>query len=210
MRLVIVSDTHGNSIDPPPGDLLVHCGDLTGRGTPSELEGVEREFRRIEGRFTHGILFVAGNHDFLFEQDPARARSIVGTGTYLNESAATIGGVTFWGSPWTPQFFEWAFMAEDEQLAARWDLIPRDTDVLITHGPPYGVLDKTYRGALAGSPTLRHAVEAVKPTLHCFGHIHEAYGEEQIGGTHFINAAICNRANEVVNAAVVVELSPKR
>jgi Icc-related predicted phosphoesterase len=209
MKLVIVSDTHLHEIDPPDGDLLVHCGDLTMRGTAQELRAVNRTFGRIKGRYAHGILYIAGNHDFLFQRDRALAETLVDNGRYLADEGCTIGGVSFWGSPWTPTFFDWAFMADDDQLAPHWDLIPRAIDVLITHGPPLHVLDMTTRGEAAGSATLLRAVERVAPAVHCFGHIHEAYGELERNGTRFINASSCDVDYRLANGAFELDLSDR-
>jgi Icc-related predicted phosphoesterase len=206
MKLVIVSDTHCHEIDPPAGDLLLHCGDLTYNGTESELVRVNENFGRIRDRYTHGIVFIAGNHDFLFQDSPALARSILSHGSYLEDSGVTIDGLKFWGSPWTLRFFEWAFMDEDSALEEYWSRIPETTDVLVTHGPPYGVLDLTTRHEWAGSTTLARALDRVRPALHAFGHIHEAYGELRRNGTHFINASSCDFDYENTQPPVVVHI----
>jgi len=89
-----------------------------------------------------------------------------------------IEGVKFYGSPWQPRFFDWAFnLDRGEEIKKKWDLIPMDTDVLITHGPPYGILDLTHEGEKVGCEELMKAVLRVQPKIHIFGHIHEAYGE---------------------------------
>ena len=95
----------------------------------------------------------------------------------------------FYGSPWTPLFFDWAFMLSEPELAEKWALIPPGLDVLVTHGPAHGVLDMTNRGEHAGSVTLFDRVRAVKPRLHVFGHIHEAAGRTDLDGTTYLNAS---------------------
>jgi Icc-related predicted phosphoesterase len=188
MRIVCVSDTHGRHrfTDVPDGDILVHAGDLTRHGA---LEDVE-EFDRWLGTLphTHKIV-IAGNHDFCFQDRPAEARARLTRATYLEDSGCEVAGLTFFGSPWTPTFFDWAFMLPDPDLAPKWALIPAGLDVLITHGPPLGVLDWTNRKEHAGSATLFQRVSEVKPRLHVFGHIHEAAGRTDIDGTTFVNAS---------------------
>jgi hypothetical protein len=116
----------------PDGDVLVHAGDMGRAGDEEELVEVARWLRSLPHR--HKIV-VAGNHDFLFQQEPAKAREMFAGLTYLEDSACTIDGVTFWGSPWTPIFFEWAFMLpRGPLLEEKWALIPaHGVDVLITH-----------------------------------------------------------------------------
>ncbi len=99
-------------------------------------------------------------------------------------------------------------MDADGNLVRWWANIPDDIDVLITHGPPYGIRDLTDRRERAGSMTLRRAVERRAPAIHCFGHIHEGYGEEWSGGTHYTNASLCNSAYEQVNPPFEIELIP--
>ena len=188
MRIVCVSDTHGfhKHTEVPDGDILVHGGDLTKHGS---LEDVE-EFNRWLGALPHGHkIVIAGNHDFCFQEQPAEARARLTNALYLQDSGCEIEGLTFYGSPWTPLFFDWAFMLSDEELAAKWALIPPRVDVLITHGPPQGILDTTNRKEPAGSATLLERVRAVKPRLHVFGHIHEAAGRFDHDGTVFLNAS---------------------
>jgi Icc-related predicted phosphoesterase len=109
--------------------------------------------------------------------------------TYLEDAGCEIGGLRFYGSPWTPLFWDWAFMLPDAELVEKWKAIPSGLDVLITHGPPHGVLDLTNRNDRAGSLALLHRVREAKPRLHVFGHIHEAAGRADSDGTAFVNAS---------------------
>jgi predicted phosphodiesterase len=206
MRIVCLSDTHNlhDRIRVPEGDLLVHAGDATMRGTAEEIAAF---FDWLAGLPHRHKVVVAGNHDFLFEREPARARGLVHGATYLEDSAVEIEGLRIWGSPWQPWFYDWAFnLRRGAPLREKWDLIPQGTDVLVTHGPPHGVLDRVDQGELVGCADLREAVTRVRPTLHLFGHIHEGYGQERGEGTTFVNASICDRAYRPVNAPVVVDL----
>lgn len=191
MRIVCVSDTHGGHRDlvMPPGDLLIHAGDITRRG---ELETV-RDFNDWLGSLNHLYhhkVVICGNHDFAFQERPHAARSLITNAVYLEDGGVTVGGLTVYGSPWQPWFGGWAFNLErGPALAAAWAKIPDGTDVLITHGPPAGILDRTNRGELVGCRDLFDRVWEVRPRLHVFGHIHEAAGRADIDGTTFVNAS---------------------
>ena len=204
MRIVCVSDTHGSHrrTQLPPGDVLVHAGDLTLRGSLDDVD----DFNRWLGTLPHRHkVVICGNHDRCFQDQPAEARARITHATYLEDSGCTIDGLTFYGSPWTPLFFDWAFMLPEAELAAKWALIPAGLDVLITHGPPHGVLDLTNRNEHAGSLTLLPRIRAVKPRLHVFGHIHEAAGRTGIDGTAFLNAS----SQMGRGSGVVVELDSR-
>jgi Icc-related predicted phosphoesterase len=102
---------------------------------------------------------------------------------------------------------DWAFnLQRGPALREKWALIPEGTDVLITHGPPFGILDWTARGERVGCEDLLEAVRRVKPRLHVFGHIHEGYGEHEQDGTRFVNASICTEAYQPTNAPIVVDV----
>lgn len=207
MRIVVVSDTHNmhQRIDIPDGDVFVHCGDCLGHGTLEELRALDRVLGELPHR--HKIL-IAGNHDWCFEQEPEAARRLVRNAIYLEDEEVELEGIKFYGSPWQPWFFDWAFNLErGEPLRKVWAKIPDGTDVLITHGPPYGVLDRTTRGELVGCEELIDRVRVVKPKLHLFGHIHEGYGSEMRDDTLFINASTCNVRYQPVNAPVVATLA---
>ncbi len=142
MRLVCISDTHSQHDDIdliPDGDVLIHAGDCLGRGSIFELE----DFDYWLGELPHPTkILIAGNHDWCFQTRPNEARKLVTNAIYLEDSGVTIGGLKFWGSPITPTFRNWAFNRDrGPDIAKHWDLIPDDTDVLVTHGPPEGIFD---------------------------------------------------------------------
>lgn len=205
MRIVCLSDTHGRhgEIDVPDGDLLVVTGDLTKRGTREQLEAVDRWLGTLRHR--HKVV-IAGNHDFVLEERPEAARWITNA-VYLQDEGTTIEGLRVYGSPWQPRFFDWAFnLDRGAPLRAVWDRIPAGIDVLLTHGPPRGILDRTVRGEEVGCDDLREAVFRVRPRLHVFGHIHEAYGEVTHQGIRFVNASICTIGYVPSHPPVVVDL----
>jgi predicted phosphodiesterase len=207
-RLVLLSDTHGlhDSLSVPDGDVLVHAGDFSSTGKPREVEAFVRFLARLP--HAHKIV-IAGNHDFLCEREPERAAALLNaSATYLLDSGTSAAGLSFWGSPWQPWFYDWAFnLPRGSALAQKWALVPTGIDVLITHGPPFGVLDRVARdGTSVGCEALLEALPRIAPKLHVFGHIHEAYGAVQRDGTLHINASNCNLQYEPVQPPVVVDV----
>jgi len=204
LRIVCLSDTHNRHAElvVPDGDVLLHAGDFTGRGTEREVA----TFGEFLARLPHAHkVVVAGNHDFLFESDPARARELLGEVTYLQDEGATIAGLSVWGSPWQPWFYDWAFnLPRGPALAERWSLVPEGTDVLVTHGPPKGILDRTSSGLEVGCEELLKARDRIRPRLHLFGHIHEAYGTAA-GAILSVNGCNCNLRYRARNPPVVVD-----
>ncbi|HEV8158114.1 MAG TPA: metallophosphatase domain-containing protein [Pyrinomonadaceae bacterium] len=199
-----------SSINLPKGDVLIHCGDFTVTGTVSEITQFNRELLRQANKFNH-IIIIAGNHDLLFERQPQLARSLLDSRVnYLQDSFCVIDGIKFYGSPYQPRFFDWAFnLMRGAELAEKWNLIPDETDVLITHGPPFGILDEVPRQYFienTGCEELRKRVETIKPKLHIFGHIHCGYGTTEKFGVKFANASNCDESYEPTNAPVVIDL----
>ena len=204
MRIVCISDTHErhDRIAVPDGDVLICAGDVTANGNLSALERFARWMQQLP--HAHKIL-IAGNHDWCFERYGASLLppDIV----YLQDSGTAIDGLRIWGSPWQPRFCDWAFnLDRGPQLAVKWALIPADMDVLITHGPPMGMLDLTPRGDRAGCEALAARLEHLRVRLHVFGHIHHSYGVVERGGRISVNASICDEGYRAANAPVVVEL----
>jgi Icc-related predicted phosphoesterase len=203
MKIVAISDTHAlhRSVIIPPGDILVHAGDITGHGAMDEV----RDFNALLGTLPHRHkIVIAGNHDFCFEKDPVASRAALTNCIYLQDEEVEVGGIRFYGSPWQPWFFDWAFnLQRGAEIRAKWDLIPEETDVLITHGPPKGHGDVTCRGEAVGCDDLLEAVERIQPRVHVFGHIHEGVGITSNGTTTFINASTCDLAYRPVNPPLV-------
>ncbi len=204
VHCVAISDTHNRAerVVIPDGDVLLHAGDLTMQGTEAELERAARWLGTLQRRY-RAIVAIPGNHDFGIAADPEanRERFRAQGVTLLIDEAAVVEGLNVYGSPWQPWFYDWAynFPPDDGGALARrtWAAIPRDTDVLLTHGPPHGILDVTFGGedTRAGCPYLLAAVQerAARLQVHLFGHIHEGYGQERRGGTLFVNASTCDR-----------------
>jgi len=205
MRIVCISDTHGlhRQLRLPEGDLLICTGDFSRRGRRSEVV----EFNDWLGTLPHRHkVIIAGNHDFLFEQDPT-ARSLISHATYLQDEECVVEGLRIYGSPWQPRFFDWAFnLDRGEPLRRMWSKIPSKIDLLLTHGPPHGILDLTSRGLQVGCEELRAALLRVRPRVHVFGHIHESYGQREREGTLYVNASTCNLQYEPRHLPVVIDL----
>lgn len=205
MKIVCISDTHGQheGLKLPKGDLIIHAGDVTRNGTFIQTITFLNWFSSLE--YEHKI-FIAGNHDFFFEKGIIDGFMPMGI-HYLNDSGCEINGIKFWGSPVTPWFYDWAFNRQrGEEIRRHWNLIPKDTDVLITHGPVQGIHDKTAGGVNAGCKDLHNYLGCIRPKAHVCGHIHEGYGEKIVGSMRFINASVLNERYELVNEPRVFEI----
>jgi len=208
VRIVAISDTHGlhNQLNLPKGDMLLHSGDVSKRGSEQEIIAFLNWFSQQD--FAYKI-FIAGNHDFYFEETPAAgiAALIPENVIYLNDSGVTVEGIYIWGSPVQPRFFDWAFNRDrGADIDRHWQLIPENTDILLTHGPPKGILDKTFQGLDVGCEMLLQRINQIQPKYSIFGHIHEAHGQVTKNNIHFINASVVNLRYMVVNPPVEFEI----
>lgn len=212
IKLVVMSDTHNqhDSIDVPDGDILIHAGDATGRGSIWEVKA----FNDWLGKLPHKVkIAISGNHDYFYEQHMSDGlpHSILYNGFYLQDSSKIYFNnghhLNIYGSPWTCRYYDWAFnLDRGPQIKEKWDMIPNGIDILVTHGPPFGHGDRTDAGHYVGCQDLLRAVERIKPKLHIFGHIHEGYGISYNADTVFINASICDRTYRPVNKPIVYEI----
>lgn len=209
LRFVAISDTHcrHRSLKLPRGDVLLHAGDISYRSSRQEIV----DFLDWFGQQPFACkIFIAGNHDYFFEREkPAIIKALLPeTVFYLKDETITVQGIRIWGSPYTPWFYRWAFNKQrGPAMAKHWNGIPPDTDLLLTHGPAYGLLDQVVNEQHAGDRDLLKKILEVKPKVHVCGHIHEAYGVTTRFGTKFINACILNESCEMANKPVVFELS---
>lgn len=210
MRLVAISDTHGfhERIVVPDGDVLVHAGDFTSSGQEKAVRAFVAWFESQP--HPHKVV-IAGNHERCLEKHPLLARQVFRHCHYLLDSEIVIDGVKFHGAPWQPWFLDWAFnLKRGEPLRQKWALIDDTVDVLITHGPPMGILDHTYDGERVGCEELAVAMGRIQPRVHIFGHIHEGYGTHREGPTLHVNASSCTVRYEPTNPPIVVDLRDGR
>ncbi len=235
-RVVCISDTHTKTaqfatekhLQLPSRDeydVLVHGGDFTSTGTHAQT----KDFAQFLDRAAKRSVIIAGNHDTTFHAEyyaKTGAKRFHGaqpqTGnpreflpkscTYLEDSATAIGRALVWGSPWQPEFCDWAFNLgrKSKEIEAKWKLIPKSTSILITHGPPHGRLGGICRdGFDAGCEVLRERVKKIEPLIHVCGHIHEAYGCYVLGKTLVINASSVNLSYRPVNPPIVFDVFDK-
>ena len=209
VKFVAISDTHcrHHNVKLPKGDVLIHAGDVCYKGNKEEVVDFLRWFDRQD--YAHKI-FIAGNHDFFLEK--AKSAEIQGLIPkdiiYLNDSGTTVGGINIWGSPITPWFYNWAFNRHrGEEIQKHWNLIPSNTDVLLTHGPVLGIHDTVINGEHVGCRDLLQKVKEIKPRVHICGHIHEGFGVTKKFDVKFINACVLNESYELVNSPVVFEVA---
>lgn len=208
MKVVIISDTHGQhgKLSLPQGDMILHAGDISSRGTGPEILDFLQWFAKLDFKYR---IFIAGNHDFFFEKTNAEIirSSIPENVIYLKDSGIEIEGIKIWGSPVTPWFFDWAFNRNrGAEIKKHWDLIPTDTDILITHGPAYKILDETIHGENVGCEDLLEKIKTINPKYYICGHIHEAYGIEKQDTTTYINASVLDQRYRIKNNPVVIEI----
>jgi len=187
VTLVAMADTHlyHGDLVVPDGDILVHAGDLTRGGSVEELDAAAAFLEALPHEHK---LVIAGNHELCLERTPAKARRHLRGLRYLEDEGATVSGLRFWGSPWQPWFMDWAFnLPRGPKLAAKWALVPADTDVLVTHGPPRGYGDRVRDSRREGCDDLLARLRTLQPMLHVFGHIHEDRGSWRVGRTLVAN-----------------------
>ena len=203
MRITAISDTHTRhkeiTKDLPGGDLLLCTGDISSMGYIQEIKNFCSWF---EDQDYDKKIFIAGNHDWGFQDYPALAAETVLEYDieYLQDDLFISGedyidSLKIWGSPWQPEFMGWAFNLprRGSELELIWSEIPPDTDILLTHGPSWGHLDMIKgQSERLGCEILRARIDIIKPKIHIFGHIHSGYGYKYENGTHFINASILN------------------
>ncbi len=202
MKVTVIADTHGLHDElhfGKGGDMLIHAGDVTEYGTEEEVIDFLKWFSKQP--FTYKI-FIAGNHDLFFEEcTPARKRKLIPKEViYLENSGTVIEGLKIWGSPITPYFLGMAFNERDGKAIKKvWNKIPNDTDILITHGPPQGILD----GGI-GCEELLNRVQSIQPIYHCFGHAHGYNGSTGVEQTVYLNGAMANKSGPLSEEAKLI------
>ena len=212
MIIDCISDLHGYLPDLSGGDLLIVAGDLTATDKIHQYQDF-CHWLHLQ-KYTRKIV-IGGNHDGCIQRVPFGFTEQTSGAEYLQDSGTEFLGMKIWGSPWTPTFYDWHFMKDrGEPIKEMWDLIPDDTEVLITHGPPFGIQDqvkyssKAQEGKFAGCEELRNAIDhrLKKLKLHVFGHVHEGYGKVIVNGVHHVNASIMDEEYRPVNKPIRIVL----
>lgn len=222
MKIAAIGDLHGHLIEIPECDVLLLAGDLCPLGDHSPMyqaQWLDTAFRNwLDNIPARRVIGIAGNHDFVFQKAPQLVPDDL-RWTYLQDSGVDLDGLKFWGTPWQPEFGGWAFNANEEKLARQWSLIPDSTNVLITHGPPYGYGDLV-PGKItpdseeewptpvhAGCQHLRQRIDNL-PNLRLavFGHIHSGYGVYPAADRTFANVSICDPFYRPTNKVPVFEI----
>lgn len=220
IKLVAISDTHNThkKVIIPECDVLIHCGDYSSKGHEWEI----RDFYKwLNEQPAKHIISIQGNHELGWEKNSAMMTQVAKIECpriiLLNDSSIVIDGVKYYGTPVQPYFRDWAYNRGETPeealfygvpyIGPHFDAIPDDVNVLITHGPPLGILDevKGRPGQRLGSQKLLEAVKRVKPDLHFFGHIHTGHGEKHEDGTSFYNVSICDEKYYPSQAVRVID-----
>lgn len=209
LTITFISDTHGKhkqiTKDLPGGDILIHSGDLSSKGYEHEIQQFCKWFDDIDNYDTK--VFIAGNHDWGFQNNAERIQEIVNsykTIDYIQDDGFSLyfdgpngefpeDNIYFYGSPWQPEFYNWAFNLprNGSELMEKWNNIPDNTDILITHGPAWGYVDQVIgKTEHLGCELLVQRIKTIKPKIHVCGHIHSGNGYKFDGDTHFINASV--------------------
>ena len=220
MIITLISDTHNKHKqiqDLPGGDLLIHAGDISSMGHKHEIQQFCKWFDSLTNYTS--VVFIAGNHDLGFEKRPEESMEIVNSYkwiTYLQDNHLSFGPdmetlVKIYGSPWQPEFHNWAFNLPKNglELDQKWNDIPEDTDILITHGPAFGYCDKVIgQYENLGCQLLTNRIKTIKPKIHVCGHIHSGYGYVFDGDTHFFNASVLDEQYQYTQKPLTVEWDP--
>ena len=222
MQVICTSDFHGNlPINViPEGDILLIAGDIC-PAYHTVVQSIPMQQKWLESKFLpwiksvkeknniKDVVLVAGNHDWILSRKhprdicPGLNEEII----YLQDSFVEINGLKIYGSPWQLPFCDWAFNKSEIQLEVIWESIPKDTDILLSHSPPYGILDiTTLSNENIGSHSLLKKIKEIKPKLVVFGHNHSGYGIHKEDDITFINATLLDEQYQMVNKPISIEI----
>ena len=199
MRITAFSDTHmlHHQVEIPDGDLLIFAGDMSVCRTLQDVAGFNAFLKTFP--HTHKIV-VGGNHDHLLASSPDLGRELLQDAIYLQDGAVVIAGIKIYGSPWQPIFNTNACDAfalpRGKVIREKWAMIPEDTDLLVTHCPPSGIMDED-GGVSHGCSDLLERVQRIAPRFHVFGHIHNHNGMQTVAETTFVNCNVKDKKGRV-------------
>jgi predicted phosphodiesterase len=204
MRIVLISDTHvlHRQLEVPGGDLLIHAGDFTFYSKPPSIVS---DFNAWLGSLPHRHkVVIPGNHEFILEEP--RNRGAITNAILLVDSGVEVEGIKIWGSPTTPLYGGAFGMSNPDDRKRHWARIPKNIDILITHGPPFAILDHSLSSERReGCPQLLEAVFQAMPRVHVFGHIHAGYGKLRTADTLFVNASLMGEDGSLSRKPVVID-----
>lgn len=218
MRVVATADWHGElpsrlAVGLPAGDVLIVAGDVLPVWNHDRSfqaawfrERLVPELEALANGAYELVVLIGGNHDFVLQDSSKLTAGLPSNVVYLQDSAVEHRGALIYGTPWANRFGRWAFMADEDELERIYEGIPEGFDVVVSHGPPYGLRDRTEEGHYVGSVSLLERLARARPRYVITGHIHEAYGRAVLGPTEVVNASLMNRRYSPVNPPVVIEL----
>lgn len=220
MKIIAISDLHGNLPIIPPCNLLLIAGDICpvyDHSLQFQQYWLDTTFRRwLKELPVKHIVGIAGNHDLIFQEKPHWVPKL--PWIYLQDSGTEIEGLKIWGTPWQKRFHDWAFNLDEEELVKKWDMIPLDTDILVLHGPPYGYGDEAPRIIKdeneqewpgfehIGSPSLLSRLKLIKPKLVVFGHNHDGFGKWEEDGMVLANVSYLNNQYQPTHSIQTFEI----
>lgn len=217
IRLVLISDTHGKhdqlsedllKLDDGTTTIILHAGDISSTGAYIQINRFLDWYAGLP--FKHKI-FIAGNHDFGFEnmsdiQDSYKEKGVI----YLMDNSVEVEGLKIYGSPWQPRFYDWAFNVDRDKIAEKWAIMPEGMDIIMTHGPVHGILDHTPRNEKVGCEALFKRIIQLKPKIFVNGHIHYARGVKSFNDTLFVNASVLDESYTYTNKPFVIEIDEEK
>eukprot|EP01084_Bolivina_argentea_P279582 477985_1 len=240
-KIMCISDTHNiwtkqiDINDLPQVDILIHSGDLSMIGDLHELTDWNNWINQYLNVYKKGkyALVISGNHDLTLhesyynnigyknkfvkqKQNTTKCKQQilnVENGIYLQDESITLMNINFYGSPYIPYIGNWAFSKQrGQELKEHWNVLNENIDVLITHGPPYGIGDvvPTHNDAHVGDRDLLNKIKEIKPQYHIFGHIHEGFGIYSTFDlkTVFVNAAMLDESYAEIHKPIVFYVKP--
>jgi len=211
----VISDTHTKhrQVQLPESDVLIHAGDFTNVGEMHDVIDFNQWLGENKHKYKHHPVVICGNHEKSFDPrmkqyDPSM-KNLITNAALLDNSSIEIEGWKIYGSPIQPAFMGWAFNRNrGEEIRREWNLIPEDTDILITHGPAYGTNDKIHpKGSNLGCLDLRNRIQEIPSIkLHIAGHLHAGRNYCKYKDVTYLNASILNEAYKFTNKPYIVTL----
>jgi Icc-related predicted phosphoesterase len=210
MRFALISDTHGFCPEIPTGvEAVIHAGDVA-----ADVDVLQNYCNQIyPWAAAAGVPIHAtfGNHDFAGEEGTLPGGCPANLRFYIDQ-AVDINGVKFWFSPWSNYIGPWAFMQDENGLAAKYAQIPDGTEVIVSHGPPKDYGDQiTWKGHHVGSVALAKRCANLKKLRYVItGHIHEAFGEYDMNGVRVLNVSHVDENYQPTNQPVILEIASEQ